>query len=77
MQGVGWPALGVGFGLLAAFSRGATPRWVAIAGTIGAVSLALAGVLAQALHLTQAGVLFLGGHLLALWMVWAGIRLAR
>jgi hypothetical protein len=25
----------------------------------------------------QAGVLFLGGHLLALWMIWAGIRAAR
>jgi hypothetical protein len=77
MQGVGWPALGVGFALLALFTRGTTPRWVSIAGAIGAVALALAGVLAQALQIAQAGVLFLGGHLLALWMAWAGIHLVR
>lgn len=77
MQGVGWPALGIGLALLALFTRGVTPRWVSIAGTIGAVALALAGVLAMPLQVPHAGVLFLGGHLVALWLVWAGLHLAR
>ena len=77
MQAVGWPALALGFGLLAAGVPGATPRWLAVMSMIGAVALALAGLLAQGLHILRAGVLFLGGHLVALWMVWAGIRVAR
>ena len=77
MQAVGWPALGAGFALLAACARGATPRWLSIVGAVGAVALGLAGLLAQGLHIVQAGVLFLGGHLLSLWMVWAGVRLTR
>ena len=77
MQAVGWPAYGIGFGLLALGARAAAPRWVAILGAIGAVAVGLAGILAQALHMLQAGILFAGGNLLALWMVWAGIRSAR
>lgn len=77
MQAVGWPAFGLGFGLLAAGLAGVTPRWVALLGAIGAGAVGLAGLLAQGLHLLQAGVLFLGGNLLALWMVWAGVRVAR
>ncbi|MBW3570344.1 MAG: hypothetical protein KY467_04495 [Gemmatimonadetes bacterium] len=77
MQAVGWPGLGLGFGLLAAGVRGAAPRWITMLGVVGAVAIGLAGLLAQGLHILQAGVLFLGGNLLALWMVWAGIRAAR
>lgn len=77
MQGVGWPALGLGFALLAVGAAASAPRWVRALGAAGGVAIGLAGLLAQALHILQAGVLFLGGHLLALWMVWAGVRLAR
>ena len=77
MQAVGWPALGLGFALLASGVHRAAPRWVAIFGVVGAVGVGLAGLLAQGLHILQAGVLFLGGNLLALWMVWAGLRAAR
>jgi hypothetical protein len=77
MQAVGWPALGLGFGLVAFGTPALTPRWVAVLGVVGAASVGMAGLLAQGLHLLQAGVLFLGGNLLALWMVWAGIRVAR
>lgn len=77
MQATGWPALGLGFGLLAAGSRGAAPRWVAALGVLGAAAVGLAGLLAQGLHILEAGVLFLGGNLLALWMVWAGVRAIR
>lgn len=74
MQGVGWPALGLGFALLALGVPASAPRIVAIAGAAGAISIGLAGFLAQALHFLWAGVLFIGGHLLALWMIWAGAR---
>jgi hypothetical protein len=77
MQAVGWPGLALGFGLLAAGVPASAPRWVELMAMIGAVALGFAGILAQALHILQAGVLFFGGHLLALWMVWAGIRAAR
>ena len=77
MQAVGWPALGLGFGLLAAGLREATPRWLGIAAVVGAAAVGLAGLLAQGLHILQAGVLFLGGNLLALWLVWAGVRVMR
>ncbi len=77
MQAVGWPAFALGFGLLAAGTPASAPRWVEILGMVGAAALGLAGLLAQGLHILQAGVLFLGGHLLAFWMIWAGVRLAR
>lgn len=76
MQAVGWPGLGIGFGLMAGGIRGATPRWVGLLGVVGAVSIGLAGPLAQGLHILEAGVLFLGGNLLSFWMVWAGVRAA-
>ena len=46
-------------------------------GVVGGVAIGLAGPLAQGLHVMQAGVLFLGGNLLALRMVWGGIRIIR
>ena len=77
MQAIGWPALALGFGLLAAGVPAASPRWLAVLAMTGAAALGLAGLLAQGLHILQAGVLFLGGHLVALWMIWSGIRTAR
>lgn len=76
-QGVGWPAFGLGFALLAVCIPASAPRWVAILGAVGAVMIGLGGLLAGAFQLPQAGALFLGGHLLALWMVWAGVRATR
>jgi hypothetical protein len=77
MQAVGWPGLGLGFGLLATGMREVAPRWLRILAAVGGAAIALAGLLAQGLHILQAGVLFLGGNFLALWMVWAGIRIIR
>ena len=77
MQAVGWPTLGLGFAMLAVGVREAAPRWLGLLGAIGAAAVGLAGLLAQGLHLLEAGVLFLGGNLLAVWMVWAGVRTVR
>ena len=77
LQGIGWPALGLGFALLAVCVPASAPRWVRILGAVGAVAIGLGGLLTEAFHIPQAGTLFLGGHLLAFWMVWAGVRATR
>lgn len=77
MQAVGWPALGLGFALLAYGARDAAPRWLGLLALLGAVAVGLAGLLAQGLHILSAGVLFAGGNLLSLWLLWAGVRAAR
>lgn len=76
MQGAGWPAFGIGFAILALGARASAPRWVAMLGALGAIALGAAGLFAQALHMPRAGVLFLGGQLLPIWMIWAGVRAA-
>lgn len=77
MQAIGWPALGLGFGMLAIGVTASAPRLVRALGMTGAAGVGLAGLLAQGLHLLEAGPLFMAGSLLALWMVWAGVRAAR
>lgn len=77
MQAVGWPAWMLGLILLAVGVAGSAPRLVVIAGVAGAVAMALAGILVEGLGIIAAGPLFMGGNLVAIWMVWAGVRLVR
>jgi hypothetical protein len=76
MQAVGFPALALAFILIATGTRWA-PRWVIVLGVVGAVALAVGGLVVQGLHVVALGPAFLVGNLLPVWMVWAGVRLAR
>jgi len=76
MQAVGFPALGLAFILVATGTRW-TPRWVAALAVIGSVALATGGLVVQGMHVVALGPVFLVGNLLPVWMVWAGVRLAR
>lgn len=77
LQTIGWPALCVGLLLVAIAVPGSAPRPVVALGVIGGIAMSLAGILVQGLHVLVLGPLFLGGNLLAIWIVWAGVRLAR
>lgn len=77
MQAVGWPALALGFILLAVGVPDSAPRGVVAVGVVGAAAIGLAGILVQGLHIVQLGPLFMGGNLLSVWMVWAGLRAGR
>jgi hypothetical protein len=77
MQGIGWPALGLGVSPLAIGLPELAPRWVVVIGVVGAVSIGLGGILVQALHFVQLGPRFLVGSLFPVWMIWAGIQAAR
>jgi hypothetical protein len=77
LQAIGWPALCVGLLLVAIGVPGSAPRPVVAIGAVGALAMSLAGILVQGLHVLVLGPLFLGGNLLAIWIVWAGVRLAR
>jgi hypothetical protein len=76
MQAIGWPAFGLGLALVAAGARNAAPLAVRCIGAAGAAAMGLAGLLVEGLHFLYLGPLFMGGSLLAFWMVWAGIRTA-
>lgn len=77
MHAVGWPTLGAGFILLIVGTRAAAPLPIRILGIIGALAMALAGLLVAGFYLTSFGSLFTGGELLAVWIVWAGVQTAR
>jgi hypothetical protein len=77
MQAVGWPAFMLGFVLLIAGLPTSAPAAVRLAGAIGATAMGLGGLLTEGLHLVAVGPLFIGGNLLALWLVWAGVVVAR
>ena len=74
MQTIGWPALCLGYALLAAGAKNAAPFAVRCVGVVGAAAMGLAGILVVGLHVLNLEPLFLGGFLLALWMMWAGVR---
>jgi hypothetical protein len=77
MQAVGWPAFALAFVLLASGTRWA-PRWVGIIGVIGAVAFGVGGLGVMGLQVVAlAPVFVVGGIALPIWMVWAGIQLAR
>lgn len=77
MQVIGWPALGLGFALLALGVTHSAPRLVSVLAAAGGVAVGLAGILVMGLHILPAAPLFAGTNLLAPWMIWAGVRAAR
>ncbi len=77
MQTVGWPAWMLGFVLLAVGARAAAPRMVRAAGVLGAAAMGVGGITVEGLQIVAVGPLFIGGALLALWMVWAGVVALR
>jgi hypothetical protein len=77
MQAVGWPAFMLGFVLLIAGLPSSAPAVVRLAGAVGALAMGLGGLLTEGLHLPAAGPLFIGGNLLAVWLVWSGVAAVR
>ncbi len=77
MHALGWPTFAAGFIVLILGVPHAAPAIVRIVGIIGAVALGLAGVLVAGFFLPQFGWLFIGGDLLAIWIVWAGTQALR
>ena len=76
MQAVGWPALGIGYALLALGSRASAPLLVRGVGALGATALAVGGVLVEGFRLASFGPLFAVGSLAFIWLIWAGAKLA-
>jgi len=77
LQAVGWPAWSLGFILLMLGVPRAAPRIIAVLGIIGALATGAAGILTMGFEITAVGFLFPIGGLLYLWVIWAGVRLAR
>lgn len=77
MQAVGWPAFALGFVLLITGLHSSAPAAVRLAGVVGALAMGLGGILTEGLHLVAAGPLFIGGNLLAVWLVWSGVAAVR
>jgi hypothetical protein len=77
MQTVGWPAFMLGFVVLIAGLPASAPAAVRLAGVLGATAMGLGGFLTEGLHVLAAGPLFIGGNLLALWLVWVGVAVLR
>jgi len=77
MQAVGWPAWMLGFVLLALGGHATAPGAVRIIGAVGAAAMGVGGILVEGLKIVDAGPLFIGGALLAVWMTWAGVVAVR
>lgn len=77
MHAVGWPTLGAGFIVLILGVPRAAPVVVRGLGIVGALAMGLGGLLVAGFFLTWFGWLFIGGDLLAIWIVWAGLQTAR
>ncbi|MDQ4054673.1 MAG: hypothetical protein M3237_18530 [Actinomycetota bacterium] len=77
MQVVGWPALGLGFALLALGATHAAPRPVSLLAAVGGIAAGLGGILVMGLHILAAAPLFAGTSALVPWIVWSGVRAAR
>lgn len=76
MHVAGWPTFGAGFIVLIIGVPRTAPFVIRIIGIIGALAMGLAGVLVAGFFLTQFGWLFIGGILLGIWIIWAGIQIA-
>jgi hypothetical protein len=77
MHAAGWPTIGAGFIVLVLGIPSAAPLPIRILGIVGALAMGLGGVLVAGFYLTSFGALFIGGDLLAIWIVWAGVQIAR
>jgi hypothetical protein len=76
LQAVGWPAFTLGL-VLIMLGMTLINKIVKILGVIGAAAMGVGGILNEGFHINAAGPLFMGGVLVALWFVWAGIQLSR
>ena len=76
MQAIGWPALGIGYALLALGSPASAPLLVRAAGALGATAFVVGGVLVEGFRLAAFGPLFAVGGLAFIWLIWAGAKLA-
>ena len=75
MQAVGWPALGLGYGLLALGAPISAPLVVRLVGAAGGAAFAVGGVLVEGFHLASFGPLFAVGGLSFFWLIWSGARI--
>ena len=57
--------------------RGCKQRRRGRPGVAGALAMGMAEILVAGFFLTSFGGLFIGGELLGIWIVWAGIQTAR
>lgn len=78
MQTVGWPAFSAGWILLAVgCGRRLAPRFVIALNVAGAAAMGVPGTLVEGFGVMAAAPLFQLGGLQVIWLLWAGIRLAR
>ncbi|MGH9586717.1 MAG: hypothetical protein ACRD3F_07165 [Acidobacteriaceae bacterium] len=77
MHAAGWPTIAAGFITMILGIREGVPLAIRIIGIVGALAMGLAGILVAGFYLTSFGALFIGGDLLAIWIVWAGVQIAR
>lgn len=78
MQTAGWPAFSTGWILLAVgCGRRLAPRFVIALNVAGAAAMGVAGLLVEGFGIVAAAPLFQLGGLQVIWLLWAGIRLAR
>ena len=78
LQTVGWPALAAGWILVAVgCGRRLAPRPVVALAVAGAAALAFGGVLVEGFGVVAAAPLFAVGGLVAVWLLWAGVRIVR
>lgn len=77
LQTVGWPALGIGLGLLAIGVPKSAPRLVVGLGVIGSLAMIVGGILVMGFHIVAAGPAFAVISLQGIWIIWAGVRIVR
>jgi hypothetical protein len=70
------PALMLGALMVNLGSPRLAPKFIQVIGAIGMVALGLAGPLVDGAHNIKVWPLYLGGVLVCVWIIWAGVRLA-
>lgn len=75
MQAVGWPALGIGYALIALGAPTSAPLVLRVLGAVGAAALAIGGILVEGFHIAAFGPLFALGGLAFLWLIWTGVKI--
>lgn len=71
------PALMLGVLLVNLGGRRLAPVAIRVIGAVGMVALGLAGPLVDGIHIIALWPLYLGGVLVCIWIIWAGVREAR